>query len=211
MERIEAHPLYWPSGWPRTETRQPARFRVGRKNRYSRGSQGATISAARDNLFNELNLMGVDDWDVVLSTNLKTRRDGLPAGNQREPDDPGVAVYFWLDGEQRCFPCDRWDRVADNIHAIALSIGALRGLERWGAKHMVDAAFRGFKALPAGPQWWQTLGLETDDCSLEEIRRAYRAKALSAHPDQGGSHEEMVRLQEAYQTGMGLNGKDRAG
>ena len=65
MERIEACPLYWPSGWPRTETRQPARFRAGRKNA-SRWSYGATISAARENLFNELNLMGMDDWDVIL-------------------------------------------------------------------------------------------------------------------------------------------------
>ena len=35
--------------------------------------------------------------------------------------------------------------------------------------------------------------------SLAEIREAYRERALSHHPDAGGSVEAMRRLNEAYQ------------
>ena len=111
-----------------------------------------------DNLIDELCRLGCDHWNVIISSNMPVKRDGLPYANRKDPEDPGVAVYFKLNREEKCFPCDRWDRVADNIHAIGLSIAALRGLDRWGAEHMVDAAFRGFKALPAGPQWFQVLG-----------------------------------------------------
>ena len=162
------------------------------------------MAVARDNLLAELNRMGCDDWNLILSTNVALRRDGLPCANQKEPEDPGVAIYFKINGEDKCFPCDRWDRVADNIHAIGLSIAALRGLDRWGAKHMVEAAFRGFKALPAGPQWWQTLGLPNDQANVDEIKRAFKRRAQSAHPDQGGDHEQMITLQEAYETGLEL-------
>ncbi|GAX45711.1 putative DnaJ domain-containing protein [Tolypothrix sp. NIES-4075] len=34
--------------------------------------------------------------------------------------------------------------------------------------------------------------------TLEELKRSYRTKALQLHPDQGGSHESFVALNEAY-------------
>ncbi|WP_219466911.1 DnaJ domain-containing protein [Rhodococcus qingshengii] len=88
---------------------------------------------------------------------------------------------------------------------MALSIGALRGLERWGAKEMVNAAFRGFKALPASAivtpytaRPWQDV-LEIDqDATLDEINTAYRRRARQVHPDAGGSQQEFETLTRAY-------------
>lgn len=57
----------------------------------------------------------------------------------------GGAVYFKLDGEDQCIPCDKWRTIAENMRAIEKTIEALRGLERWRAKEMVNAPFRGFK------------------------------------------------------------------
>jgi curved DNA-binding protein CbpA len=34
--------------------------------------------------------------------------------------------------------------------------------------------------------------------NLKAIKRAYRAKAVVSHPDHGGSHEAMLRINEAY-------------
>ena len=116
----DAFPLEWPHGWPRTEKPQRARF-------------DTSFARARDGVMNELNRMGVADHEIVISTNIQTRRDGLPYASHREPDDSGVAVYFDLDGREQCIPCDRWDRVRDNMQVIHKTIGALRGLERWGA------------------------------------------------------------------------------
>ena len=58
-------------------------------------------------------------------------------------------VYFTRNGRQLCIPCDRYLTVADNLRAVALSIEAIRGLERWGGMSMMDRAFTGFAQLPA--------------------------------------------------------------
>lgn len=131
----------------------------------------------------------------VLSSNLTLRQDGLPYASQRQPDDPGVAVYFEWKGRRMAFACDRWNRVEDNVQAIRHTIAALRGLDRWGTGHMVEAAFIGFEALPP-PNWRGDLGLEPD-ADLQDAENAYREHARTAHPDAGGSAEAMSRLNAA--------------
>lgn len=37
------------------------------------------------------------------------------------------------------------------------------------------------------------------NASIEEIKRAYRAKVMSCHPDRGGTHKEMVTVAEAWE------------
>ena len=125
-------------------------------------------------------------------------RDGLPYANQPEPSDQGAAIYFERKGKQMAFSCDRWDRVRDNIQAIRHTIAALRGLERWGTGDMVEAAFTGFTALPP-PNWRGDLGLDVD-ATLDDAERSYRNRARSAHPDTGGTHDDMARLNRAIET-----------
>lgn len=188
-DRIAACPLTWPAEWPRTRQRERARFKL-------------SFAAARDDLRHELALMGATS--IVISSNAVMRRDGLPAANQPRIADPGVAVYFTLDGEPRCIPCDRWDLLVDNLRAIGLTVKALRGLERWGAGEMVRAAFRGFAALPAsgttgttaGP-WWSVLGV-APDAAEAAIDAAYRRLAREHHPDAGGDAARFRAIAEAY-------------
>lgn len=178
----EAFPLYWPEGWPRTKNRQTSRF-----NPYGLAAESRCI-------LDELKLLGATD--AIISTNIPLRRDGLPYSNQKI-DDPGVAVYFNLNGEKQCIPCDRWWTVEENARAIWKSINALRGLERWGAKSFVSAAFRGFKALPnptSKTPWRDVLG----DCgNLDEAKSKFRELARKDHPDHGGNAKQMVRLNQA--------------
>lgn len=191
---IEAFPLTWPQAWPRTERPTWARFRTPH-------------GEALNHLLRELNLLGARD--VIISSNVPVRRDGLPYAGYRTPEDPGVAVYFKLEGEDQCIPCDKWNKVSDNIHAVGMTVAALRGLERWGAKEMVNAAFRGFKALPApgdttiimNESWYSVLGLG-ENASKDEIRKAYKEKAKLYHPDVGGDEEEFNRIRKAFETGM---------
>lgn len=187
---IDAYPLQWPAAWPRTERPQRAAFKT-------------PLAAAREELRTELRRLGATN--VVISTNIIVNADGTYRSKQRVPDDRGVAVYFKLRGEEQCFPCDRWSQVEDNLHAIALSIGALRGLDRWGAKEMVNAAFRGFKALPASAivtpftakPWHEVLEV-SPTASAETIRAAYKSHLLKAHPDQGGTATQFQIVQNAY-------------
>ena len=48
------------------------------------------------------------------------------------------------------------------------------------------------------PDYYFDLGVPFN-ADLQAIKRAYRAKAIVAHPDHGGSHEAMLRINEAYE------------
>lgn len=183
---IDAYPLNWPLTWPRTDYPERSRF-------------GVSFAVARDELLSELDMLGATD--VVISSNVELRRDGLPYANRPEPTDTGVAIYFTIDGRQQCIPVDRWDRVKDNLRAAGLTIAALRGLERWGAKHMVDAAFAGFAALPAGgtsgEAWWEVLRVSRH-INDEDLRHTYLMLVKESHPDSGGDPERFLAIQMAY-------------
>lgn len=179
----EAYPLYWPEGRPRTppHRRQRSRFVTG---------FGASVKA----VVGELRRLGARL--PVVSTNVALRRDGLPLASAKRVDDPGVAVYFTYKGKQVCFACDRWDKVEDNIWAVAKTIEAMRGIARWGTGDMLDAAFTGFAALPppGEPNWRELLG---NPSTLDEAEASYRLRAKTAHPDLGGSADQMTELNAA--------------
>ena len=184
----QAYPLQWPAGKPRT--RYPERSRFGTYN------NALTVENTRNKLWEELRRLGASH--VVLSTNIELRKDGMPWSGRKMPDDRGVAVYFTLDREARCFACDKWETIPENIIAIRHTIEALRGIERWGGGDMVKQAFRGFEALPSPKQnWWDVMECGPHNLESVVIER-YRDLAKKRHPDQGGSHESMARLNAAY-------------
>lgn len=177
----ESYPLYWPATRKRTDAwrRQRSRFATG-------------FGASVNRVMAELRLLGARH--SVVSTNVPLRRDGLPLAQAKRVEDPGVAVYFLYQDKQTCFACDRWDKVEDNIHAIAKTIEALRGIARWGTGDMLAAAFSGFTQLPSPDDWRQYFGSAN---TMEEVEHLYRVKARALHPDVGGSHAEMSKLNRA--------------
>lgn len=186
---LTAFPLSWPTGRGRIPRRKRSKFET-------------TFSKARDELFNELKLMGATG--IVLSTNVSLRRDGIPYAGQPEPSDPAVAVYFHRKGKDLVFACDVWDRVADNTQAIRKTIEALRGIERWGTGDMVEAAFSGFAALPPAPvaKTWQerfrtywNYGIDSDP---QMIQDQYRRLAMLHHPDRGGDTAVMSEVNQLF-------------
>lgn len=143
--------------------------------------------------------LGVPSNQWLISSDLRVRLDGLPYSNQPQPADPGVAVYFRLERQDRVLACDAWSRIADNIAAIAAHIECIRGIDRYGVGTL-DQAFAGYAALPAkGDTWRATLGFGPDDAvSAADVQRAFRDRARAAHPDvPGGSHQQMTTLNEA--------------
>jgi hypothetical protein len=187
---VDAYPLSWPAGWPRTKHLKPSRFETG------------SFARARDSLLTEVKRMG--GTHIVLSSNVGLRQDGLPYANQAQPKDRGVAVYFYRRGKQMVFACDKWDRIEDNMRAIEKTIDALRGVDRWGASEMMERAFTAFEALPPPLSCWDVLGLRPG-ASLDEISAAYRAKARLAHPDAGGSQAAMSELNRARDEAVGAH------
>jgi hypothetical protein len=182
---IEAYPLQWPVGYPRTQWKKSARFDTNFAN-------------ARDAIVNEIKRFR--GKDIVISTDIPVKNDGFPYASFKTPKDCGVAVYFTYENNQVVFACDKWDRVEDNMQAIRKTIEAMRGLDRWGVSDMLNRAFTGFTAIPekVNSNWWDVLECSKNS-TVEEITKAYYAKAKKVHPDKGGSNEEFSKVNAAYE------------
>lgn len=179
---IDAYPLKWPGGWPRTKTPQTSRF-------------STSLSAALKNVKASLKLFGDDSrcpvTEIVISSNVSLGNDN--------PKDAGVSVWFVWDGELRSIPVDRYKKVQENLQAIHLIIESRRTELRHGGLHILRQAFAGFKALPeraGGKNCWDVLGIPQTN-SIVIIKEKYRELVKAAHPDKGGSQEKLDELMQA--------------
>lgn len=191
----DPYPLQWPETWPRTENWKRARPKFR-----------AMFVRDRNAVIKQLQMRRASQ--IVITSDLPTRNDGLPYANAN-CQDPGIAVWWVEKGREQVIACDRWNHVVFNLRAIDMSLEALRGLDRWGASEMVERAFAGFAALPPGtppPQrsWRYVFDVATnlnDVLSKADImalvRQRHRDAIKSAHPDAGGSHERAAELNVA--------------
>jgi hypothetical protein len=212
------YPLTWPAGWPRLRAHERTRAKFSRKewrsynNPANPGSgyhvnMQMTVSQSCERVMAELARMGVQEGDVIISTNLQTRLDGLPRSNQGEPMDPGVAVYWRTKKGDKVMAIDRYDRVADNLAAIAATLDAMRAIERHGGAAILDRAFTGFTALPSpenasAPGWREVLfpGRAAADVSLQQAEDQYRRRRSETHPDKhGGDATAFDLVQRAWE------------
>lgn len=202
MSDLSRYPLCWPDNVPRRAPQQRGVPQFAPKT----VADATAFVLAEINRLNRMPHFHRDE-NVIVSSNLRLRLDGLPRSGDGEPSDPAVAVYFQLrfkqsgkDVSRHCvLTCDRWVRVSWNLYAIGKDIEAQRARERWGCTS-VEQAFRGYLAIPercGGPAWWDVLGV-APAAGRPEIEAAFTRLAKSLHPDAGGDHESWVRLQAAY-------------
>jgi hypothetical protein len=190
FDQVSASPLTWPSGWPRT----PADKR--RRSKFQKDRRELSVANGTDRVLAELRALGVKSGGFIVSTNLLLRNDGLHRSGQGEPRDPGAAVYWQLTGKpMNVMAIDHYDRVADNLGAIAATLEALRAVARHGGGMILERAFTGFAALPPplvpARTPWQILGIG-EGASLEAIDAAWhhklrelrRTNPAGDHPDE---------------------------
>lgn len=114
--------------------------------------------------------VGLNEWDL--------RQDGQPRANVRAHVHPGVELSFKSrEHGQLTYATDQFTEWQDNVRAIALSLEALRAVERYGVSK--GRQYTGFALLEAGP-------------SIEELGRQLVARFGSVkealrhtHPDTG--------------------------
>lgn len=202
---IERYPLSWPEGWKRTSNRTRARFGVQTsyyseeaKTRMFGGTKKLSVAQSISRILGELGRMGISERDVIISTNVPTRLDGLPYSNAAEPRDPAAAVYWKIRGKQQCMPIDMYDRVADNLAAIAATLDAMRSIKRHGGAEILDRAFQGFAALPehaGGKSWRDVLQFApAERVGADEVKSRFLEMAKKRHPDVGGSEESFREI-----------------
>lgn len=191
LKSINAYPLQWPTGWSRTKIPKRSPYKL-------------PLDRALQELTQELRLFRAKDF--VVSSNVEPRLAGLPRGPAAAAD-AGVAVY-WEDqqGRPRVMACDAWDSVRGNVRAIAITINALRQIERSGATQLLERAFTGFAALPANAgesSWREVLQIAPGPVTRSQVDAAYRRLAREVHPDRGGHDDAaIIQLNRAHQDAL---------
>lgn len=195
----EAYPLHWPVGYKRTLLHHV------RKSRFKQ-----TLGAAQKYLHKEVER--IKGTDLVVSTNLRVRNDGMiyAADLGKNIEDPGVAIYFKRNKKLIAMCCDTYEKVWENMYALARGLEALRLLDRDGVSEFLERAFTGFKELPAAAQLdekeiWKVLCFSKKPDSVDLVHAAYKTLAKERHPDTStGSTEQFISLQNAYREALNL-------
>lgn len=139
------------------------------------------------------------------------RRDG-ELYERAQPDTPAVRVAFESRHGPLVYATDRFTYWQDNIRAVALSLEALRKVDRYGVAGRGEQ-YRGWQAISNRPaemtpeqaaeflaHWAQDTARFTADRILSD--RAVRDQALKraarlTHPDLTGDPDTFARLTEA--------------
>ncbi len=195
----DPYPLQWPDGWKRTKSRGRPQFQ-------------AMFARDRDSVIRQLQRRQASN--IVITSDLPVRNDGLPYANA-SCSDPGIAVWWVEKGHERVMACDRWQHITFNLRAVEMSLQAIRGLDRWGASEMVERAFAGFAALPPGNgaevvppppskrSWREVIGgawhlPELTPAELLSLARVRHRNAIKQHhPDAGGDPAIAAELNAA--------------
>lgn len=223
---MASSPIDWPTGlvlaplvgWPRAMRPADAR----RRSQFS-ASLGDTVSLLRT----ELRELGASrHGDAVLQLALAPgdfRRDGMPRAGAR-PEHPGVVLGVSSRHGPLSYPCDTFLTWQDNLRAIALSLRALRQVDRYGVTVAAEQ-YRGFAALPGPGDTSPVVAVTTATMSAARAREVimdwaarahghpvtdrsladcYRLARRGAHPDTGTGSREAWDLVLAAGEALGL-------
>ncbi|MFA6058940.1 MAG: J domain-containing protein [Taibaiella sp.] len=192
---MQAYPLQWPLGYERSKKRISSRFKQ-------------TMGSAQNQLHAEVKKLCGSQFksnDLIVSTNMRVRQDGLiyAADLAKKIDDPGVAIYFKYRGQDTSMCCDQYERIWENMYALAMAIDALRSIDRWGVSDFLKKAFTGFAALPEpGESSWPSVLRIATTATKQEIIDAYRNLCKIHHPDVGGDRDEFQKITTAYKEAL---------
>jgi len=196
LRRIEYEFRPLEGGWPgeRTRNRQRARF-------------NAKFNRTLDDLQRELAQLQARQVVIQIDANAsEIRRDGMLRSDAKVKG-PGVVLSFNSKHGPLSYPCDTYHDWQDNLRAIALALGALRAVDRYGVTKRAEQ-YKGWQKLPAPPD--QALTLPEASGVIEAIigtrvdwREPYQSNAIRrceqmTHPDlPGGDATRFKRVQTA--------------
>ncbi|OBC11398.1 molecular chaperone DnaJ [Mycobacterium sp. 852013-50091_SCH5140682] len=205
---------YPPAMTLRPLTGWPMQFTVDRKPSRFESSFPDTIKL----LDRELRLLDPNDGyypPSILQLAIdesKFRRDGMPRAGAT-PTHPGVILN--IEPRNRpalSFPCDTFTHWHANLRAIALTLEALRKIDRYGVTQ-TGQQYRGWQALPAAgdttvaitvdaaADFLRTVaGEEGRGLDLNTVAQTYRRARANSHPDRhGGDQTQWDRVEAAAQ------------
>jgi hypothetical protein len=174
------------------------------------GHRGALFSAGWSSTINLLGaeLKHLAARNIALGLGYRDadlRLDGFPRANARMLT-PAVEVAFESKWGPLIYATCEFTDWQDNVRAIALSMEALRAVDRYGVSKRGEQ-YRGWRQLPAGTHD-NYEGLVTREQAIEWLRGSGLTQATSpalmirdavkaSHPDRGGDEETFRKVMRA--------------
>lgn len=176
----------------------------------------------------EIGLLG--GRDVVIEADVREqdiRNDGMLYANARTTTPAVVVAFETTKHGPMLYRADRYNDQwsnrpgwQENVRAIALTLEALRAVDRYGATE-TGQQYAGFKALPAGralpashmtaDEAWSIIGSFGDRPIAEQrakpdgLRAVHRAARAFAHPDRHDGDRHLWDQVEQAAAVLGLN------
>jgi hypothetical protein len=123
------------------------------------------------------------------------RLDGLPRANARM-GHPGVILSFDSKYGPLRYVTGEYDDWQDNLRAIALSMEALRAVDRYGVSKRGEQ-YRGWKALPTSTDSADSIQTREQAQALIDEYGGEREAVKATHPDAGGDPDEFRKVMRA--------------
>lgn len=186
MQKID-----WPTGFERTPPQERTR-----NNRFE-----ATLRQSIDDLADELERVGVDDWRLSTGAQHQKQNPRYPYANA-SPDDPGAVVRWSMDGEQYAAACDAYSRLRDNVRSLFMYVREKRKMEQrpvvTGESEFANARLppADEEEIAAGPvhrEPHEVLEV-APDASPEVVQAAARRKIKDLHGDPNGGDGDPEKL-----------------
>lgn len=163
----------------------------------------------------ELEMLGATGLLVELDIRERDiRLDGYPRADARQVGHPGVRVDFQSKHGPVRMETAEFSTWQDNLRAIALSLEALRAVDRYGVSKRGEQ-YRGWRALPMSTnpedaiqtpdQAVHAIHSVVDDLfSADDVAGAFRREAVRealrrAHPDTGGDDETFRKVRRSQE------------
>jgi hypothetical protein len=187
---------------------------VGPRTQYPERSRFASHwTTTLYDMSSEIAKLGATSW--VLQIDIRERDLRVDGGIKANasPASPAVRVTFTsAEAGPLTFACDTYDKWQDNVRAVAMTLRALRAVQRYGAARS-NEQYRGWQAISNRPatmtreqaaeflSHWSQLTQFPPHVILSSataVRNAYYGAAKRAHPDvTGDDGDTMARLNAA--------------
>lgn len=171
--------------WPHAETRS-------RRGHYTfKASWGMTLKLL------ERELEYLDASNVIIAAAFRDgdiRQDGMPRANALAPSHPGIEISFETEHGRLVYATDVCADWQHNVRSIALGLGALRAVDRYGITQRGEQ-YAGWLQLTA------TNDLAERGKVLVDIAGGLTQAVKMHHPDYGGERANWDAVQ-AYRATM---------
>lgn len=172
MHRITSFPLCWPLDVPFTEKR--IRLNISRY-------QKLNMTQAKKFILKQFKNIPGPTMSIVVSTNVPVDNDGwYHHDNASDAYDKGAAVWWYQNKRLKVMYCDKYNRIEDNMYAIAKGLEAIIKCKRWINEKYLPDMFETFNYNGAFKPHWRHVFDNYQGNDIQTVKALYEQK-LSEH------------------------------